>query len=178
MNTNISFPDHTEYATFYKPYIESIKGDSFFETLSNQKRNWTNELALLSEEQGNFSYAEGKWTIKELLQHMIDAERVFVYRALCIARGDDTMLPGFEENDYVLASNANKKTIENLVNSYVALRTSTTLFFQQLDEKVLTAIGNANGSSISVRAIAYIIAGHEKHHLAVLNERYQLNLTL
>ena len=124
------------------------------------------------------AYESGKWSINEVLLHIIDAERVFVYRALCIARNEKQALPGFDQNDYVTGSRANDYSIAQLVENYNALRTSTEVFFQQLSSQDLKKMGTASDKTVSVRALAYILAGHEQHHLKVLKNRYQLNLSI
>jgi uncharacterized damage-inducible protein DinB len=128
--------------------------------------------APLSEEQWNYRYAEDKWTIKEVLVHLMDVERVFSYRGLSAARGDKTSLPGFDHNAYVPASRANQRTGDDILAEYQALRAATIAFFQNLDEAALNAIGEAKDQPCTARAMVYMIAGHERHHLQILRERY------
>jgi uncharacterized damage-inducible protein DinB len=120
----------------------------------------------------DFRYAEGKWTIKEIIQHLIDAEHVFSYRALRISRNDKTPLPGFNENDYVDNTNANARSIQGLLTEFSALRQSTLLLFKSFSEEQLKRMGIASNADVSVRAIGFIIIGHQKHHQKVFQERY------
>ena len=118
------------------------------------------------------AYAEGKWTPKDILLHIIDTERVFVYRAMRIARQDKTEMVGFEQDDYVDAGKANNRTINSLIEEYKAVRNATIVLFDSFSDEELKSIGKANGSPVSVRAIGYIITGHENHHNNVIRERY------
>lgn len=126
----------------------------------------------LSEEKWGYRYAEDKWTIKEVLVHIMDAERVFTYRGLSAARGDKTSLPGFDHNAYVPASRANQRSGADIMEEYQALRAGTLAFFQHLNEEALNTIGEANNQPCSARGMVYMIAGHERHHLQILRERY------
>ena len=119
-----------------------------------------------------YRYAEGKWTVKEIIQHIIDTERIFAYRALRVARNDKTALPGFEENDYALTGNANARTLESLLAEYKAVRQATIALFNSFSDDMLKHIGTASNSPISARAIGFIIIGHEAHHCNVIKERY------
>src|SRR5690606_18442301 len=129
----------------------------------------------LDENQGLYSYAHGKWTLKEVLIHCIDTERIMSYRALRFARNDQTELPGFEQNDYVPQSEANSRKMADLIEEYKILRQSTILLFKSFSDDVLKRAGVANGNPISVRALGFVISGHELHHLNVCKERYLLN---
>jgi len=126
----------------------------------------------LSEAQWGYRYAEDKWTIKEVLVHLMDVERVFSYRGLAAARGDTTSLPGFDHNAYVPASRANERTGADILEEYQALRAATLTFFKHLDEEALSTIGEAKDQPCTARAMVYMIAGHEHHHLQILRERY------
>ncbi|MDP2061275.1 MAG: DinB family protein, partial [Flavobacteriaceae bacterium] len=126
----------------------------------------------LSDEQLNFAYAENKWTIKEVIVHLIDAERIFSYRALRFARNDKTDLSGFEENDYVPFSEANKRSKGDLITEFKAVRNSTISLFQSFSDEMLLRVGTIGGNAMSVRALGFIILGHQKHHINVVNERY------
>jgi len=119
-----------------------------------------------------YRYADNKWTIKEILVHIIDAERVYAYRALCFARNEKTKLPGFEQDDYVAFSNANERSIENIFSEYEAVRSATIILFESFDDAVLLREGIANDNKATVRALAYDIAGHELHHINIIKERY------
>ena len=129
-------------------------------------------LAEISEEKGLFRYAEGKWSIKELVGHLIDTERVMAYRALRFARNDRTELAGFEQNDYIENSNFDACSLRELAREFELVRNANVLMFQNFSEEVWTRSGIASGNQVSVRALAYIIAGHELHHMKILRERY------
>ena len=120
----------------------------------------------------DYRYAEGKWTIKDIIQHVIDTERIFAYRALRISRNDTTPLPGFEENDYVENTKANERGIQDLLAEFSAVRYATLFLFKSFSEEQLKRMGTASGTAISVRAIGFIIIGHQKHHQNVFQERY------
>ena len=120
----------------------------------------------------NYRYAEGKWTIKEIIGHLIDAERIFAYRMLRFARKDATDLPGFDENEYVPASEANERSIHGLLEEFTTVRAGTFSLWRSLTNEMLQRSGTVNGNRLSVRALAYITCGHEIHHLAVIKERY------
>ena len=119
-----------------------------------------------------FAYAEGKWTLAELLMHIIDAERVFQYRALRFARNDKTPLAGFDQDDYIPECNAGGRSKKDLLEEYAAVRESTIKLFQSFDDEMLKRVGNASGSDMSARAMGFIICGHQAHHLKIIKERY------
>ena len=121
---------------------------------------------------GDKIYAQGKWTIKDILQHLIDCERIFNYRALTFARNDKTELPGFEENDYARETNANKRSLDELISEFVNVRKSTMDLFAAFDENMLMRMGKCNDRSVSVLALGFVIAGHELHHARIIRERY------
>ena len=126
----------------------------------------------LNEEKLLYRYAEGKWTIKEILVHLMDAERVFTYRAMSAARHDKTPLPGFDHNAYVPVSEANERELSGILAEYRALRAATIAFFSHLSEAALNELGMANHQPCSARGLVYMIAGHERHHLGIMHERY------
>ncbi len=162
-----------EYAPFYKPYIEEIGQEltilSGLEVIGNE---FVDLIGSLSDEKLNFAYDKNKWTIKEVIVHLIDAERIFSYRALRFARNDKTDLSGFEENDYVPFSEANKRSKGDLIAEFKAVRISTISLFQSFSDEMLLRIGTIGGNAMSVRALGFIILGHQKHHINVLQERY------
>ncbi|MFI5237024.1 MAG: DinB family protein, partial [Ignavibacteriales bacterium] len=129
-------------------------------------------LNSFSEHRGNFRYADGKWTVKELVGHLLDSERVFAYRALCIARGEKKSLPGFEQNDYVMEGNFNRRELFDLNYEFRLLRESNLLLFRSFTPEMMQRKGFANETTVSVLALIFIIAGHEKHHMNVLREKY------
>lgn len=168
-------PNPEEFVPYFGKYIDLVKGENPIKALENQIIAMQAFLSEIPEEKENFRYAEGKWTIKEIIGHLIDTERIFAYRALCIARRDLTSLPGYEENNYVAHGNFQKRSFYNLVHEYNLVRESNIALFKTFDEASLSQIGTANGGKISVRAIIFIIAGHELHHLSIIRERYLNN---
>lgn len=165
-------PDNSEYTTFYSNYVNLAVGNNIDELIQSHSHELLEFIQSLPNDQEDFAYAEGKWTIKEVIQHCIDAERVFVYRALRFARKDATPLPGFDENEYALAAKQNNRSFTAVKTEFELLRKSTDLFLLSLQEDDLSFEGTANGKSISLNAICYIIFGHLLHHQKVLIERY------
>ncbi|MBA3829502.1 MAG: DinB family protein [Taibaiella sp.] len=169
----IAKPIAGEYDPYARMYIDLLPDDN--KVLYHLQQNGAalkQHIAAQPEEKLNKGYAPGKWTLKELLVHMIDTERIFAYRALCIARNEKAMLPGFEEGDYVHYSNAGKRAIEAIMAEYDSVRLGTLALLNSLDEEALLRTGNANNATVSVRALAYQTAGHELHHINVIKERY------
>ncbi len=158
--------------TFYQGYVGHSKNYQIDEALQIADEKRASLVASIPEALGTYAYADGKWTIKEVLTHMMDAERVFCYRALCFGRKDPTPLPGFDENSYVPNSNAHARTIKEIAEAMSRLRLSTRDLFQSFTKEMLDLEGEANKTRLTVRAIGYIIAGHELHHLSILTERY------
>lgn len=161
-----------EYSAYYQHYIQLAPENDVFELLDNSRRRFMAFFGGLSEDKQEYRYALGKWTAKEMVQHLIDCERIFCYRALCFARADQTNLPGFDHNAYVDPSLANKRSMSDLLEEYDLQRRSTILLFKSFDTSMAMRIGNANNSPLSVRAIGFIIGGHETHHCEVFKERY------
>lgn len=168
----IAKPKVGDYPVYFGKYIDQITADDLVATLEQNGASFQKLIESLNEEKMNFSYAPGKWTIKEMLLHVIDTERIFCYRALRFARKDSTNLSGFEENDFAENSFANERTTVSLLSEFAAVRNATLELFKNLDESVLDFTGTANNKVISVRALGYCIAGHEMHHLSVIKERY------
>lgn len=169
----IQKPERGEYQTANYNYISLIKEPSF--KLYKLKINFEELRAFIlsiPKDKLEYRYREDKWTIKEILVHVIDAERIFAYRALRIARNDKLDLRSFDQELYVPFSNANARSIENILEEYEAVRKSTFLLFTSFGDETLERIGTAAGGPLSVRATAYIIAGHEQHHLNIIKERY------
>ncbi|HEX8457322.1 MAG TPA: DinB family protein [Pyrinomonadaceae bacterium] len=169
---HINRPEETEYASYYGRYVSLVGDGDILSTLSEQL---TATLALLGgvpEAQAGFRYEAGKWSIKELVGHIIDGERIFAYRALRFARNDRTPLPGFEQDDYIRNASFDACTLRALAAEFESVRRSTLFLFQHLDDAAWTRTGVASDNEVSVRAIAYIIAGHELHHTGILRERY------
>lgn len=168
----IPFPEANEYNPYYEPYIQMFKGENIVNVLANGVEEVNRLVASLTEEQLRSAYAEGKWTIKEVLQHIMDTERIFCNRALRFARNDKTNLPGFEQDDYVPFSGANERDSSEMLIEYNAIRQGTITLFKGFTDEMLSRIGVGSDNEMSVRALAYIAAGHEKHHVNVINERY------
>lgn len=165
-------PKHGEYAAFYQPYINRVEEIDLVLQLKQSMEQTVAVLSTINEEKANGSYAPQKWTIKELLGHLIDSERVFAYRGMAIARGEMQSLPGYDENEYVANAAFNQKQWQSLIEEYVALRKSTILLFAGFSEAESMKLGVANGKQVSVRALSAMIIGHEKHHLQIVQERY------
>ncbi len=163
-----------EYAPYFQPYIEPIlaNGKSIVENLEMSQQYFEDTLRTLPKEKQEHAYAEGKWTIKELIQHIIDTERIFCYRTLCFARNDRTALPGFDQDLFVEYSDANHRNYNDLLDEMSLLRKGTIQLFNSFSKDVLLRVGNASGKEMSVRALGYIISGHQRHHLNVVKERY------
>lgn len=169
-------PAKNEYPAYYQAYIDLIKGDNIIRSLEEQILTMQNILSEIPEEKENFTYAEGKWTMKEVIGHVIDTERIFAYRALRFARQDKTELPGFDENAYVPAGHFSKRTLYDLAHEFGRVRESNLIMLRNFDEKAWASSGIASGKEISVRAIAYIMAGHAVHHMNVIRSRYVVEM--
>lgn len=165
-------PQANEHVEYYGRYISQVPDGDLIAMLRDQIMETVGLLRGLSPEKGDYAYAEGKWTLKEVIGHLADAERVFQYRALTFARAPGTSLPGFDENAWVPAGKFGARTLDDLLEEFQVVRASSVQLARHLDEETLTNRGLANGSEISVRALLYIIAGHERHHAALLRERY------
>lgn len=159
---------------YFSFYIEQIDFQNVIEALMMQKELVINLYKNLSNEQQIYQYAPDKWTPQQILGHITDTERIFGYRALCIARGEKQSLPGFDENEYMDASHFNEQSFESLLEQYRLVRESSIALFSSFSEEVASRIGNANGHAVSARALVWMIAGHERHHLNVLKERYNI----
>ncbi|MEW7291248.1 DinB family protein [Aquimarina sp. 2304DJ70-9] len=173
MNRVIEFPSKNEYPSYAEMYMDYVKKDG---NLLNQLRDsleGTKEfISTLSERELNFKYAPGKWSIKEVLVHIVDDERIYGYRALAFARNDKTDLPGFEENEYTQYADTDKRSLENIMSEYIAVRMATIALFNGFSDQALLRIGSANDNKTSVRALGYHILGHELHHIHIIKERY------
>jgi hypothetical protein len=172
MTPAIPRPDPSEYAPHYETYVSKVPGGNLLEILEDQRRETQELLAEIPEGRAIHRYAPGKWSIKEVVGHVTDAERVFSYRALRFARGDETPLPGFDEKAYAPAGRFDTRALLDLAVELDAVRRATIALFTGLDPEALARRGTANTKEISVRALAYIIAGHERHHVGILRERY------
>ena len=164
-------PQADEYPVFYKGYIDTVKDDVLAE-LEHQIESFTTLLKGIPLEKSGFSYAEGKWTIVELLGHILDTERIMAYRALRIARNDATHLPGFDENDYVANAHFADRSLDSMREEFEHLRKANLFLIKSFNETELARVGISNDKPISVKALVFIIAGHLNHHIRILNERY------
>lgn len=163
----------TEYAPFYANYIAQVSDEyTLVEELEISVHRLIKFVQDIPMDKFDYRYAEGKWTIKDILQHIIDAERIFAYRALRFARNDKTDLPGFEENDYVGEAHANDRTIIQLLTELSAVRHATLLLFKTFSDSQLLRMGTANDNTMSVRALGFVIIGHQNHHQRIFEERY------
>ncbi|MES2543286.1 MAG: DinB family protein [Bacteroidota bacterium] len=161
-----------EYASYFSAYIQTLEDVELIEELEICIHDFIRFVQNIPMDKFDYRYAEGKWTIKDIIQHMIDAERIFTYRAVCISRNDKTPLPGFEEDDYVLNTDANSRGIQGLLEELAAVRQSTIFLFKSFSPEQLERIGTASGKEVSVRAIGFILIGHQKHHQKIFQERY------
>lgn len=169
----INKPKQGEFPSYASMYIDLLPGDGLVLQHMEENVKMVKYLALsLPEEKLLFRYAEGKWSIKEILVHIIDDERIYSYRALRFARNDKTELPGFEQDDYSFYSKANERNIENILEEYESVRKSSITLFKNISDDAFLRTGVANGNKVSVRALIYHIAGHELHHLNIIKERY------
>ena len=164
-------PAPDEYAPYYERYVSLVAGD-VLETLEQQGAETASLLRSLTEEQGDSRYEPGKWSVKELIGHLCDTERILSYRLLRIARGDRTPIEGFDQDPYVANSNAGARTLQSLAEEFGHVRAATLALVRSLDDAAWSRSGVAHENEISARALAHIIAGHEAHHVNILRERY------
>ncbi|TAH08600.1 MAG: DinB family protein [Sphingobacteriia bacterium] len=165
-------PVQGEYGSFYEGYISKVDTNNLHEAVNTYSHPLSYFYVNLPEEKADYRYAPEKWTLKDLLQHVIDTERIMQYRLLRIGRNDSTPLPGFEENDYAITANASLRSFVSLKEEFIALRKSTDLLIQSLSEEQLNNIGKASGNNITANAVGYIIFGHMMHHKKLIEERY------
>ncbi|HYO98810.1 MAG TPA: DinB family protein [Pyrinomonadaceae bacterium] len=171
-NLKIDRPDDTEYLSYYGKYVSLVADGDILSALGAQLEETLRLLRGIEESQAGFRYAPGKWSMKELVGHMIDSERIFAYRALRFARNDKTPLPGYEQDDYIRNASFDSCSLADLAAEFESVRRATLYLFKHLDREAWTRSGLANDSEASVRALAYIIAGHELHHREILRTRY------
>jgi hypothetical protein len=172
-STTTSFRPHpNEYAPYYDRYISLVQDNDILNALDEQRRQTVLLLSGRTEADGHLRYAPDKWSLKEVLGHINDTERIMSYRALRIARGDTTPIEGFEQDDYVRNGFFMRPPLSDLIEDYIAVRRATLSLFRNLDEPIWNRRGVANKNEVTVRALAYIIAGHELHHRRIVEEKY------
>jgi hypothetical protein len=165
-------PAPDDYAPYAEKYVSLVSGDDIVETLRTQLKQTATLFSGRGERDGNFRYAPGKWSIKEVLGHIADTERIFAYRALRFARGDRTPLANFEQDDFMRGARFSERKLADILDEYADVRRASISLFASLDEKAWLSDGIASNHRVTVLALAYLIAGHELHHRAILDERY------
>jgi hypothetical protein len=168
----IARPVSDDMPAYYQRYVNTVKESELLDALENSLRNSLSLFASIGKEKESFRYAADKWTVKEVVSHIVDCERIFAYRALRFSRRDSTSLPGFNENEYTPNANAAGRSLEQIVDEYTAVRHASIALFKYLTPEMLDFRGTANGSAITSRSIGWIIAGHNSHHCNILQERY------
>jgi uncharacterized damage-inducible protein DinB len=166
------YPSKSEYAHFYAGYVSNVPRGNIIEILKSQMHETYTFINSIPGDKAFHSYKDEKWTVKQVVGHMIETERVFASRALAFSRRDSNPLPSMEQDDYVKYSNYNSRTIHNLANEYLAVRISSTHLFQNMTKEMLSLRGTASNVEFTVRSIPFIIAGHELHHLDIIKEKY------
>jgi hypothetical protein len=172
MNQSVNRPATNEYVPDFEKYVSLVPEGDLFRTLEQQLEETLALLRAIPEAQADSRYAPGKWSIKELVGHLIDSERIFAYRALRFSRNDSTQLPGYEQDDYIRTAAFDRCRLIDLASEFEHVRRSSLYMFRHLEEEAWQRRGIANDAEISVRALAYIIAGHELHHMGILRTRY------
>ena len=167
-------PTESEYAPYYRGYVAHVNEEEILPVLRSQLEALDVLLNRVAPEQETYRYAEGKWSIREVVGHLIDAERVFGYRAFSIARGESKNLPAFDENEYMLSAPYDRIDLEDLLSELRLVRLSNIAMLRNLDEEAWSRMGTANDAPVSVRALAFIMAGHVRHHMGVLSQRYHI----
>ena len=170
--TTTARPDADEYASYFAGYVSLAPVGDIVETLGRQLEDVLALLGEVPESRGDSRYAPEKWSIKELVGHMSDTERVFAYRALCIARNDRAPLPGMDQDEYMSGANFGAQTLRDLADEFACVRRASIYLFRHLADEAWLRRGTANGNEVSVRALAHILAGHAEHHVRILRERY------
>ena len=165
-------PDKTEYDPYYEHYVSLAAEHDIIGLLGSQPTRLQDIFTAMPEEKGEFRYAEGKWSVKELFGHIIDGERMFAYRTFRISRGDQTPIEGFEQDGYIENAHSNDRSFADLLDEFSLLRRANMIFFKNMTDDAWLRVGTANNVKITVRALAYIMAGHIEHHLEILKDRY------
>ncbi|WP_103665364.1 DinB family protein [Gracilimonas amylolytica] len=166
------FPSGSEYAHYYADYVAHVPKGNIIEILKAQMHEFYTFINAIPGDKAFHSYEEGKWTVKQIIGHMIETERMFAYRAQAFSRRDPNPQPGMEQDDYVKYSNYNSRTISNLGNEYLAVRIASIHLFQNMTKEMIGLKGMANGVEFTVRSFPFIIAGHELHHMEIIKEKY------
>lgn len=172
MARSIPRPDPSEYDPYYQGYLDQLPDDDVLELLATQIEDAVATLQGLTPTQAGYRYAPGKWSTREVVGHLIDVERVLTYRALRASRGDATEIPGFEQDDYVASGNYDERSLGDLLQEFQHVRAATVDLFRGMPDVALGRQVKANGVRVSVRALACIVAGHERHHLRIFREKY------
>ncbi len=165
-------PRQAEYSDHFTGYVGKVQAEDVLQALKSAGSSTPEFFKNLPEEKWSYRYAPGKWDLREVLQHLIDSERVFSYRAMCIARGEEAPLPGFDDKRYAATCQVEGRSIASLLKEYKAVRASTVCLFQSFTKEDLARVGRAGGAPASALSLAYVIAGHEQHHLDIIRERY------
>jgi hypothetical protein len=168
----IGRPSDTEYASFYAGYVALVPEDDVLEVLESQSAELRRSAAATPAERETYRYEDGKWSVREVFGHVNDAEQIFGYRALCISRGEQAALPGFDQNDYLRNSAYAQRPLPEIARTFDALRTANLATLRALDQAAWARRGIASGAPVTVRALAYVMAGHARHHLGILRSRY------
>lgn len=166
------YPETSEYVHFYSTYVELVEKTNIISCLNKQLHEVFTLINSAPGDKAYYAYEPDKWTLKEVIGHMIETERVFAYRALAISRGEKQPLPGMDQNEYMKGANYTKRTMANLSNEYLSVRVSTIHLLSNMTKEMINQTGVASGAEVSVRALAFIIAGHELHHLDIIKKRY------
>ncbi len=172
MNTTLKRPETRESHDFYKTYINQVNGDNFLKVLEESLPKTIAFLNSLNPEKWNYRYADGKWSVKEVMLHVIDTERIMAYRALRIARNDKTPLAGFDQDDYIPYVEAESRSPESIIEEFKSVRNATIEMYKYFSDEMLSSVGTASGNPFTARALGFVIAGHEAHHLKIVRERY------
>jgi uncharacterized damage-inducible protein DinB len=165
-------PETNEYAPYYEKYVSLVADADVVETMTRQLEETLALLRAVPEERGGHAYEPGKWSIKQVVGHIIDGERIFAYRALAIARGERQPLPGMEQDEYMASANFDRRTLADLLDEFAHVRRANLHMFRALDADAWARRGTASDNEVTVRALAHIIAGHEAHHVKILRTRY------
>ncbi len=167
-------PLPTEYASYFEKYISKVEGDDLLAALEKYTASMHAFLSRMTEEKADYAYAEGKWTVKQSLQHVVDTERIFAYRALRIARRDSINLPGFEQDDFAKFANVQNRTVKAIAEEMMAVRAANLILFASFSAEDVAALGSASNNPVTANAIGFILLGHWQHHAQIFKEQYGL----